>query len=444
METKRSIKRIQVKKLFGLYDYEIPPRDSKQEIEKFLLLYGANGSGKTTILRLLFHLLAPETGSGHKTWIARTKFKEFAVFFSDGSKVWAKRSRSSLIGTFTMGLKLKGKKVYTIEFKTSSRDYSIRPRSSNEDHQQNNFLNTLKELGLTLYLLSDDRKIQTSNPEINSPSVYAKLSKEEENESPDFVLRNSQQDPEEIQLNLLKNSFDNAERWIRFRAMQDSTQGESGANQVYSNIIKTLVGLQSQEITRKKSNAKKLLKRIVNIEKRQRDFSRFGLTSGFQGKKFEKQIAIATPDQITLIVRILGPYLDGLEAKLNALNNVQSRVSAFVETINSFLIDKSVTFSIAKGFRIKSKSGEQLTPSMLSSGERHLFMLFCNIITALDQQSIFIIDEPEISLNIRWQRQLIDSLMNFTKGTLAQFIFATHSMQILSQHLDNVIQLTKL
>lgn len=50
------------------------------------------------------------------------------------------------------------------------------------------------------------------------------------------------------------------------------------------------------------------------------------------------------------------------------------------------------------------------------------------------------IDEPEISLNIKWQRQLIQSLLDITDGATIQFIFASHSIELLSQHKDRVIK----
>jgi predicted ATP-binding protein involved in virulence len=51
------------------------------------------------------------------------------------------------------------------------------------------------------------------------------------------------------------------------------------------------------------------------------------------------------------------------------------------------------------------------------------------------------IDEPEISLNIKWQRQLIQSLLDVTKGSNIQFIFASHSMELLTPHRDRVVRL---
>ncbi|HAV1455310.1 TPA: ATP-binding protein, partial [Enterobacter hormaechei subsp. steigerwaltii] len=54
---------------------------------------------------------------------------------------------------------------------------------------------------------------------------------------------------------------------------------------------------------------------------------------------------------------------------------------------------------------------------------------------------IFMIDEPEISLNIKWQRIIINSLLDITDGANIQFIFASHSLEIISQHRHRVVKL---
>jgi ABC-type glutathione transport system ATPase component len=61
-------------------------------------------------------------------------------------------------------------------------------------------------------------------------------------------------------------------------------------------------------------------------------------------------------------------------------------------------------------------------------------LLFCSVLVAEEQPSLFIIDEPELSLNVRWQRLLINALLDCVKGTQVRFVFATHSVEMLAQH----------
>ena len=81
---------------------------------------------------------------------------------------------------------------------------------------------------------------------------------------------------------------------------------------------------------------------------------------------------------------------------------------------------------------------------MLSSGEKQLLLLFCNIITAREQASIFIIDEPELSLNVVWQRKLVNALLAFSEGSSIQLILASHSIELLTQYDQNVCDLTNI
>ena len=76
-ENPYSISRITVEKLFGQFTYELPSREDPADRSNLFILYGDNGSGKTTILNLLFHLLSSEEHQGHKTFVLRVWFKRF-------------------------------------------------------------------------------------------------------------------------------------------------------------------------------------------------------------------------------------------------------------------------------------------------------------------------------------------------------------------------------
>ena len=82
-----------------------------------------------------------------------------------------------------------------------------------------------------------------------------------------------------------------------------------------------------------------------------------------------------------------------------------------------------------------------MDPESLSSGERQLLLLFCYTLLAREKTSIFIIDEPELSLNVKWQRRLIGALRDIVEDTPNQFLFATHSIELIAQHEDSVHRL---
>gem|GEM_PF-4286408 len=88
------------------------------KLKKIFILYGDNGSRKTTLLRLLFHLVATTDKSGHKTAIARIPFQKIKIEFNDGFTIWASREQDQLLWSYTLGTS-RNKDVLTICTTTS-------------------------------------------------------------------------------------------------------------------------------------------------------------------------------------------------------------------------------------------------------------------------------------------------------------------------------------
>jgi predicted ATP-dependent endonuclease of OLD family len=104
--------------------------------------------------------------------------------------------------------------------------------------------------------------------------------------------------------------------------------------------------------------------------------------------------------------------------------------------------------SAITGYIIEDKDGNPLAPYQLSSGERQLFLIFAYLIDRVGFQKysnftpklppLVLIDEPEVSLHISWQRAFIDDLadvFNVEGEPSPQFIIATHSPAIVSTHM---------
>jgi hypothetical protein len=80
---------IQVERLFGLYSYQLP-KDS--HFSDANILYGDNGVGKSTILRLAFHLLSSAPNRGQRSFLYKTDFKFLEVQLVSGATVSATKS----------------------------------------------------------------------------------------------------------------------------------------------------------------------------------------------------------------------------------------------------------------------------------------------------------------------------------------------------------------
>jgi len=443
-ERTRAIKRISMKSLFGIYDYDLAISGDASKTEKIFILYGDNGSGKTTILKLAFHLLAPEGSEGHKSTAARIPFEHFEIELQDNTKVYADRPKGQLTGSFSMGIKSTPQKEKRAEF-VANEDNIIRPVSKEYDEQINEFLNALSKLDISLYMLSDDRTIHFAgggrrvpvpfDVEFDNEWIYSKT------ELPARIQRRYQIDPEIMAQRLLEQSIRRAERWIQGKAMRGSSIGESSIATLYNEILHRLVS-QSQDKSLNSTLTKKSIeKQVQKLESQCKEFAQYGLLPKFSGKEILAALSLAPPSHTNTMMNVLDPYLKSLKKKLEAMAEVYRRVDSLVSIINRFLTNKKLVFNLHSGMAITANDGTSLEPAMLSSGERHLFLLFCNSLVAVDRPSILMIDEPEISLNIKWQRRLLNSLLECSGDSPVQYLFATHSIELLAQHRSQVAKL---
>ena len=110
------------------------------------------------------------------------------------------------------------------------------------------------------------------------------------------------------------------------------------------------------------------------------------------------------PNERSVALEILRPYVESLNELARDLDAAYGIIDTFVTTVNGFLYDKTLEFAVVEGMVVRNRLNEVLQPKDLSSGEQQFLLLFCHIALAHTEGGIFIIDEPEISLNIKWQR----------------------------------------
>jgi hypothetical protein len=95
---------------------------------------------------------------------------------------------------------------------------------------------------------------------------------------------------------------------------------------------------------------------------------------------------------------------------------------------------KTVSFG-DQAIVVEDSKGKQISLASLSSGEKHLVRLFVESLIA--QDNAILIDEPEISLHVDWQRELVADFR--TLNSEAQFVLATHSPEIMAEISDDRI-----
>lgn len=146
-------------------------------------------------------------------------------------------------------------------------------------------------------------------------------------------------------------------------------------------------------------------------------------------------------------VRVLNVYSELLEKVVKVQEESFLGIQEYLESVNEFFDDKKlvinqpVSRSRYRGgaVGISFKDGLLINGlRALSSGERQIVTLIYAA-THMSKQKAVLIDEPEISLHVDWQRRLLKSMSKQIGER--QIIASTHSPVIAADYPDNQIEL---
>jgi predicted ATPase len=128
-------------------------------------------------------------------------------------------------------------------------------------------------------------------------------------------------------------------------------------------------------------------------------------------------------------------FLSKLIEIYNQQKELDNRIKSFIGVCNKYLVDKKIVFneSLVTIEVIRNNSGQAVKLNQLSSGEKQIVSLFSKFYLD-DHNSITVLfDEPELSLSIDWQKQLLPDIIATNK---CKFVLAvTHSPFIFSNDL---------
>lgn len=115
---------------------------------------------------------------------------------------------------------------------------------------------------------------------------------------------------------------------------------------------------------------------------------------------------------------------------------LDNRIKSFVAVCNKYLVGKEILFNESSvSIDIVRKKTEHIVKlNQLSSGEKQIVSLFSKIYLEEHKSITVLFDEPELSLSIEWQKQLLPDIISSEK---CKFLLAvTHSPFIFKNDLD--------
>jgi predicted ATPase len=119
------------------------------------------------------------------------------------------------------------------------------------------------------------------------------------------------------------------------------------------------------------------------------------------------------------------------------LENKNLKISQIDSSPRKMLNTRTRSPSIVVQFEGENSRPMSMSQS-LSSGERQIVTLIYAT-TRMSQQDVVLVDEPEISLNVDWQRKLLPEMVKQMPSK--QLIVCTHSPIVGSKYRDRMIEL---
>lgn len=143
--------------------------------------------------------------------------------------------------------------------------------------------------------------------------------------------------------------------------------------------------------------------------------------------------------------KVLSLYLADNEEKLSVFDSLVNKIELFTQILNERRFNfKSIEIDKEKGFIFKTAHDSLLKLTDLSSGEQHEVVLLYELLFKAKENSLVLIDEPEISLHVVWQKAFLDDIQEIINLQKIDVVIATHSPQIINDRWELTVNLEAL
>lgn len=147
--------------------------------------------------------------------------------------------------------------------------------------------------------------------------------------------------------------------------------------------------------------------------------------------------------QVNLGNRIIDMLQSGKPDAPVLAQRLSENKQRFHDIVDSLFADTSKTIIRTENEIRFMQMGEVLTPYQLSSGEKQMLVILLTVLVEDQQPYILFMDEPEVSLHIEWQKQLIDIITQLNPNV--QVILTTHSPAVIMDGwMDKVTEVTEI
>ena len=141
--------------------------------------------------------------------------------------------------------------------------------------------------------------------------------------------------------------------------------------------------------------------------------------------------------QVNIGNRTIECLTSGKPEMLSVATELSKPRKMFLDLIDSLFADSGKTIVRDSNDLVFDRFGVRLLPYDLSSGEKQLLVVLLTALVQDNSHGVILMDEPEVSLDIEWQQQLIRRIIEINPNV--QIIMTTHSPAvIMNGWMDNV------
>jgi predicted ATPase len=414
------IQKFIIKKLFGIKNISI---DFDDPIK---LLISENGGGKTTVLYMLYLILSRRF---HQ--LNQFDFEEISLTFSNGSVVCLKKNElsiysqsaseylppiireikdnlgedfHSLIDLCKKNLEIDELRQHDLLIKAASK---LKVPKKILAENMNKYIKDILEPQLCI-----DRRIRESfNYKVIYLPTYRRIERAFD------VFESADQYAIQFGMNDISNTIDKITSKIKHQSVNWFMDiDEELLDDVYGLISKTQINDHS-----KKSQPLSLDPFSEDLsEKRKQQILEI-----LKRKESSKDI---NPDLAYLFTNLL-------QIREQQIKH-QTDIESLAEVCNKYLVDKKFEYDDTKVELkiVHSKTNKEINLADISSGEKQIVSLFVKLFLGEHYKNAIIIDEPELSISIEWQKMLLPDIWNSNKCCF--LLAATHSPFIFENEFD--------
>ena len=205
----------------------------------------------------------------------------------------------------------------------------------------------------------------------------------------------------------------------------------SKASDIATNLDKTfpnrlLTGMFKDNNT---ENVKELKNRLNKLKYKRNELSSVGLIGT------EKEMS--TPQTLDIdkyAINTLNLYIQDSMKKLEPYEDILKKLQKLTEIINKRFLYKKIIIDKDRGYRFINDQKDEIPIEKLSSGEQNELVMFYNLLFECNENSLILIDEPEISLHIKWLNNLLQDLIDISNLSGLSMMIATHSPDFIGEY----------